>query len=65
MANGSNKSQIGVWIDDELRERVESAAGREGRSISSFVRETLRRQLEIEARIYEENHNTRSERAAA
>jgi plasmid stability protein len=53
MPNGSEKSQIGVWIDDDLRERVEAAAAREGRSLSGFVRNLLRRQIEVERRLYE------------
>ena len=65
MANGSDKSQIGVWVDDELRARVETAAARDGRSLSGFVRELLRRQLETEGRIHGENTNTRPDRAAA
>ena len=64
MPDSSAKSQIGVWLDDDLRKHVEAAAAREGRSLSSFVRETLRRQLEIQKRIYGDS-KTRSEAAAS
>ena len=64
MPDSSAKSQIGVWIDNDLRERVESAAAREGRSVSGFVREMLRRQLEIQNRVYGDS-STRGREAAA
>ena len=63
MANGSDSSQIGVWIDDELRARIEAAAARDGRSLSGFVRELIRRHIDVEDRIY--NSDTRPEHRAA
>lgn len=53
MPDSSQKSQIGVWLDDELRSRVEAAAAREGRSLSGFVRNLLQRQIEVEERLYD------------
>ena len=52
MKDSSQKSQIGVWLDDELRRRVEAAAAREGRSLSGFVRNLLRRQMDVEKRVF-------------
>ena len=65
MANGSDSSQIGVWIDDELRARIEAAAARDGRSLSGFVRELIRRHVDVEERVYGSNDTRPEHRAAA
>ena len=64
MSDTTKTQLIGFHAEPELADGVREAASREERSVSEYMRRTLRRQLEIEARIYEENHNTRGETAA-
>ena len=55
---------IGFHAKPELVNAVKEAASREERTVSAYMRRTLRRQLEIESRVYG-NDSGRSETAAA
>jgi predicted DNA-binding protein len=45
---------LGVKMPTDLMERIEAAADRQGRTVSSFVRHTLRRRLDAEDRLRED-----------
>jgi uncharacterized protein (DUF1778 family) len=54
--NGSNRNReerISAYVDPETAERIKSAADREGRSLSSYVAQLLKRQMEVERRLYD------------
>lgn len=56
MASDSDDSEsefIGAWLSPELYQRVKAAARREDRTISSWLRQALRRRLDAEERIRE------------
>jgi len=55
---------IGFHADPELANAVRKAAEREERTVSAYMRRTLRRQLQIERRVYGDS-STRSEAAAS
>lgn len=46
---------IGFKVSPEFRDRIEAAADREGRTVSSWTRHTLRRRLDAEDRVREES----------
>jgi hypothetical protein len=41
-----------VRVSPDLRQHLEAAAKRQGRTVSGFVRHTLKRQLDIERRVF-------------
>ena len=64
--NGSQdkrQEQVAAYVDPQTKARIQAAAGREGRSVSSYVAQLLKRQMDVENRVY--GDSTRSETAAA
>jgi len=63
--NGSadRQEQIAAYVDPQTKARIQAAAGREGRSVSSYVAQLLRRQMNVENRVYG-GSDTRSSTAA-
>ena len=55
---------IGFHAEPELANAVKEAARRQERTVSEYMRRTLRRQLQIESRIFGDS-STRSSTAAA
>ena len=55
---------IGFHAEPELANAVKEAAKRQERSVSEYMRRTLRRQLDVERRVFGDS-NTRGREAAA
>ena len=53
---------IGFELSSALKQAAAAAAEREGRSVSNFMRQLIRRHVEIERRVYGDD-STRSEAA--
>lgn len=43
---------IGFEVNSELKDAAQHAAKRDGRSLSNYMRNLLRRQLEVERRVF-------------
>jgi predicted DNA-binding protein len=46
---------LGANVPEEMKERVEAAARRTGRTVSGWLRQALRRRLDAEERIREQS----------
>jgi len=49
---------LGANVPTEMKERVEAAARREGRTVSGWLRHALRRRLDAEERVREQSRQT-------
>jgi len=54
MSESSERVHVGVQVPIPLRERIEAAADREDRTLSSWIRTALRRRLDAEERVRED-----------
>jgi hypothetical protein len=52
-ATRDKTENLKVRVSPDLMQHLEAAAKREGRTVSGYVRQTLRRQLDIERRVFE------------
>lgn len=48
----SGRKQVATYLDPETAARLKRAADRASRSVSSYVEYVLRRQLDLEAKVY-------------
>ena len=55
---------IGFHAEPELANAVKEAAKRQERTVSEYMRRTLRRQLDVERRVYGDSSSTRGREAA-
>ena len=46
---------LGAKVREEMKERVEAAANRSGRTVSGWLRHALRRRLDAEKRVQEQS----------
>jgi predicted DNA-binding protein len=49
---------LGANVPEEMKERVEAAARREGRTVSGWLRHALRRRLDAEERVREQSRQS-------
>ena len=46
MVVATDKPKVSVYLETELKDKAESAAKKDGRSLSNWIRELIRREVE-------------------